>query len=271
MINGLGVSRNPKPVQHIQPLSHLSPMDHGRPVCPGCTPITPGSAGMLAHKPSCCTKPRHEQCLSCWRTGKTKPRSSAGNLPLQDAPPPPPGLAPRPQRARHWGQPVAEVLTSFFCREGLAVGLARRISGCFAEDSFASRALRCPPYLCPEICERVCAYVCVRLELSGIFHAGHAFPCLQQFPPSPQARRQTCLPWNRPPRRRPPLPRTPRHSAKFLSSLISRVLCVCVCPCTLWFFSPPTPHPPSSPLCQMAKICLSIGSEASAKTEGKDV
>lgn len=63
-----------------------------------------------------------------------------------------------------------------------------------------------------------------------------------------------------------------QQSAEFLSSLISGVLCVCVCgcPCTLCFLSlfPPLPH---SLLCQMAKICLSIGSEAPAKTEGKNV
>lgn len=241
--------RNPKPLQHIQPCSHLSPMDQGRPVRQGCTPITPGShrsAGMLAHKPSCCTKPRHEQCLACWRRGKRSHGHQRETF--LSRMPPPPGHAPRPQRARPRGQPVAEVLTSFFCREGLAVGLARRIADCFAGDSFACRTLRRPPYLCPEICERVCAYVCVRLELSGIFHAGHAFPCLQQFPPSPQARRQTCLPWNRPPRRHPPLPpllpllRTPRHSAKFLSSLISRDFFVCVCTHAHYvFFCPPTP------------------------------
>lgn len=177
----------------------------------------------------------------------------------------PGGMAPLPGRApRPRGQPVAEVLTSFCCREGLPVGLARGIAGWFAEDGFASfQTLRRPPYLCPEICERVCAYVCARLELSGIFHAGHAFPCLQPFPTSPQACRQTCPRWNprwnRPPRRSllsrrgaaRALQQKPPHSVKFLSSLISRVLCVCVCarPCTLcflslFFFSPLQPALP---------------------------
>lgn len=200
---------------------------------------------MLAHKPGYSTKPRHEQRLVSLQMWKPKPRSSEGNLPQRDGPPARP--CPKPRHAGRRGQPVAEVLTSFCCWEGLLVGLVWRIAGWFAGEGFASfRVLRCPPYLCPEICERVCAYVCVRLELSGIFHAGHAFPCLQPFPTSPQARRQTCLHWNRPPR--PPaapsspaaraLQQKPRRSVKFLCSLISRVLCVCLCSCTLCFLSP---------------------------------
>lgn len=164
--------------------------------------------------------------------------SSAGRPPL-------PGRALRPRGAGARGQPVAEVLTSFCFWESFPAGLVRRIDGSLAGDGFASfPTLRCPPYLCPEICERVCAYVCVRLELSGIFHAGHAFPCLQPFPTSRQASgRQADLPASEP-SSPPASPSSPprgcpalQHSAEFLSSLISRVLCVCVCPCTLCFLS----------------------------------
>lgn len=195
-------------------------MGHGQSGTPSCVPITAacpspqapfGSAGMPAHKLGCSTKPRHEQPLACSQMGKPKPRSSEGNLPSGTAPLP--GRAPRPRHVEPWGHPVAGVLTSFCSREGLPVALAGRIAGCFAGEGFASfQTLRRPPYLRPEICERVRAYVCVRLELSGIFHAGHAFPCLQPFPTSPQAGGQagrpacigTVLPAARPPL--PPLP-----------------------------------------------------------------
>lgn len=211
-----------------------------------------GSAGMPACKLSCSTKPRHEQRLVCSRMAKPKATVIRGK-PSPAGWPPCPAVPRDPSVWDSGVSPSRRLLTSFCCREGLPVGLVQRIAGWFGRDGFASfQTLRCPPYLCPEICERVCAYVCVRLELSGIFHAGHAFPCLQPFPTSPQAGRQTCLHWNRPPRRPPArrsllsrrgaaraLQQQPRHSAKFLSSLISRVLCVCAhahCVSLFFFF-----------------------------------
>lgn len=190
--------------------------------------------GMPAHNPGCLHTSRAaaqsravgDASFACgW--GKRSHGHQRETFPSQMVPMP--GYAPSPSRASPRGQPVAEVLTSCCCWEGLA----QRIAGCFARDAFAPlQTLRCPPYLCPELCERVCAYVCVRLELSGIFHAGHAFRCLQPFPTAPQARMQTCPHRSRPPRRRPPpLQQTRCHSGKFLSPLISGV--VCVCPCTL--------------------------------------
>lgn len=180
-----------------------------------------------------------------------EPRSSSRNLPQ----PPLPGRALGSRRAGARAQPVAGVLTSFRSWESFPAALERRIDCSLAGDGFASfPALRCPPYLRPEICERVRAYVCVRLELPGIFHAGHAFPCLQPFPTSRQAAgRQGDLPASEP-SSPPASPSSPprgcpalQQSAEFLSSLISRVLCVCVCvcPCTLCFLS--LFFPPSQP------------------------
>lgn len=82
-----------------------------------------------------------------------------------------------------------------------------------------------------------CAYVCVCVCASGaVWH----FPCRSRLPvpaavPHIQAGRQADLPASEP-SSPPASPASPRrgcpalqHSAEFLSSLISRVLCVCVC------------------------------------------
>lgn len=190
----------------------------------------------------------------------------------------PPARPCRSPRGAGAGLSPCGVLTSFCCWGSFPAALVRRIDGSIlAGDGFASfPALRCPPYLCPEICERVCAYVCVRLELSGIFHAGHAFPCLQPFPTSRQAGRpariRALLPARRSLLSAAGLPCAPAFSAVFVFPNLRSFVYVCahahcVFALSLSFFF----LPPHSLLCQMAKICFSIGSEAPAKTEGKNV
>jgi len=254
VINDHGVHRNLQPVQHARPRSHLSPAERGRSIRLGCVPVTRGSlrfcrdAGTpagLRHEAKTRATPRS------LADGESKATVIGGK-------PSPEGWPPLPWRAGPRGQPVAEVLTSSRCPEGLPVGLAWRIAGGFAGDGFASSpTLACPPYLRPEICERVCAYVCARLELSGIFHAGHAFPSPQPFPTSPQARRQTCPHRARPPQPRsrlsrrgaaPALQQKARRPAKFLSSLISTVFCVYAhAHCVFSLSSPPPTTTPPQP------------------------
>lgn len=87
-----------------------------------------GSAGMPARKPSCSTKPRHEQRLVRSRMGKPKATVIRGK-------PSPAGWPPCPAVPRDpsvWDpgvSPSRRLLTSFCCREGLPVGLVRRIAG----------------------------------------------------------------------------------------------------------------------------------------------
>lgn len=228
--------------QELPPGSHLFPWAVAEP-CP-CRDVPLALPGCRRANRAAARSQGHEQRLVRSRRGELEPRSAARTLPEQDSPPARPCLTPRSagsalRRATHLI---------------LLLLLLREFPGGFgAEESMARWRGTALPFsqrsavrvICVRRFASVSAAPCVRVWscLAFSMQVTPSRACSR----SPHPGRQN-LPASEP-SSPPSSPSSPlQHSAEFLSSLISRVLCVvCVCVCvpmhivfSLSFFPPLT-------------------------------